>query len=430
MSLKLKTISGVKWTTFSTITIAAIAIIQISILARFLDTSDFGLMALITFILGFMDLFMDVGLSSAILHNQDISENEYASLYWINIIFSFILFTLSFLLSPYISIFLSKPEFVKLFPIMASSILLNALGRQFKIIKQKKLDFKSIAIIDITGALVGLVAGVFSALKGFGVYALVYSSMLRYAISNGLYFINGIKERRLVMHFKLNETKNFLKIGIYQVGGQLLNYLNRDLDVLLIGKFFGSEILGGYSLAKQLVQRPMQIINPIISNIASPVLSTVQNDKQNLKIKFLTILNTVATINSVIYALLAILAYPAILFLYGKNYTNIVHLMQILSLYTFLRSVGNPVGSLITATGRTDTEFYWNLFALPFFPVAIYIGSQYSVESVAFLLIITSILLLYPFWRFLIFKLCGASFFEYLNCYIPNLYRTYKNIKY
>ena len=97
MSLKSKTISGVKWSTVSTITLAIVGLLKISVLARFLDAGDFGLMALVTFVLGFMNLFMDMGLTSAILHKQKISNDEYASLYWINIIFSFILFALIYI---------------------------------------------------------------------------------------------------------------------------------------------------------------------------------------------------------------------------------------------------------------------------------------------------------------------------------------------
>jgi O-antigen/teichoic acid export membrane protein len=419
MSLKSKTIIGVKWTTFSTIVLALVGIIKISVLARFLDAADFGLMALVTFLLGFMDLFMDMGLTSAILHRQEISKNEYASLYWINIIFSFILFALISLSSPLIGAFYNESQLLVLIPIMAISIMLSALGRQFKTIEQKQLNFKYIAITNIVGAAIGLIVSIVAAMKGFGVYALVYGALVQYAISNGIYFVNGLRVSGLIFRFKYLEIKPFLKIGIFQVGGQVANYFNRDLDILLIGKLFGSEILGAYSLAKQLVQRPMQISNPIISNVASPVLAILQKDKEQLKDKFLVIVNMVATINFVAYALLAIMAYPVVFILYGKEYLEIVVLVQILSIYMFLRSVGNPVGSLLTATGRTDLDFNWNLFALFISPIAIYIGAHHSIEMVALSLLTASIILLYPFWRLLIFKLCGASFSEYIICFVP-----------
>lgn len=428
-SLKSKTISGVKWTTFSTVALALVGIVKISVLARFLDAADFGLMALVTFVLGFMDLFMDMGLTSAILHKQEISKNEYGSLYWINVIFSFILFALISLASPFFGAFYNESELVVLIPIMAISIMLSALGRQFKTIEQKQLNFKYIAITDIVGSIIGLVVAVVTAIRGFGVYALVYGALIQYAISNGIYLINGLRERGLLLHYSYNETKPFLKIGIYQVGGQVVNYFNRDLDILLIGKFFGSEILGGYSLAKQLVQRPMQIINPVISKVASPVLALLQFDKKQLKIKYLSFLNTVATINFIVYGILSLLAFPAVVVLYGKEFLDITLLVQILSVYMFLRSVGNPVGSLVVATGKTDLEFYWNLFVLFVTPIAIYIGAQYSIEVVALSMLMASLILLYPFWRFLIFKLCGATAKEFFLSFVPRFGRVYSLVK-
>jgi O-antigen/teichoic acid export membrane protein len=421
MSLKSKTISGIRWTTFSTIVLALVGILKISILTRFLDSADFGLMALVTFVLGFMDLFMDMGLTSAILHRQEISKNEYASLFWINIFFSLLLFILISFLSPFMATFYRESELALLIPIMSISIMLSALGRQFKTIEQKQFNFKYIALTDIVGSIIGLAIGIVTALNGFDIYALVYAALFQHAISNSIYFFNGIMDRGLILHFEYQETKSFLKIGIYQVGGQVLNYFNRDLDILLIGKFFGSEILGGYSLAKQLVQRPMQIFNPIISKVASPVLAILQKDKQQLKIKFLSFLNFVATLNVVAYFMLSILAYPTVILLYGKEFLNLIPLVQILSVYMFLRSVGNPVGILVIATGRTELEFYWNLFALFISPIAIYIGAHHSIEMVALSLLIASIILLYPFWRLLIFKLCGASFSEYIICFVPKL---------
>jgi O-antigen/teichoic acid export membrane protein len=383
-------------------------------------------MALVTFVLGFMNLFMDMGLTSAILHKQEVSDNEYASLYWINVVFSLVLFGLISLASPYIGTFYEEPELTTLIPLMAISIMFSALGRQFKTIEQKGLNFKYIALTDIVGAGVGMGVGIILAVKGYGVYALVYAALTQYAISNAIYFGKGMKDRGLLFHFSYGETKPFLKIGIYQVGGQIVNYFNRDLDILLIGKFFGSEVLGGYSLAKQLVKRPMRILNPIITKVASPVLSLVQNDKEQLKNKYLSFLNLVSTANFTAYSLLALFAYPAVLVFYGSDFSSIVIIVQILSGYMYLRSIGSPIGSLVIATGRTDYDFYWNLLVLLVMPLAIFVGAQFYVEMVALSLFLTMILLTLIAWRFLIFRLVKANFLEYAKALIPNFKRVYK----
>jgi O-antigen/teichoic acid export membrane protein len=426
---KSKTISGIKWTTYSTLLITIFGLVKISVLARYLDSADFGLVALVTFILGFFDLFIDMGLTSAILHKQDISTNEYASLNWLNFFFSCLLFLLVVLSSSLIGFFYNESELELLLPIMGISLLFTAFGRQSKTIQYKYFKFKYIAFVDTISSVISLILGVLLAIFDFGVYALVYSSIVQFAISNFIYFVRSLNERTWILHFNYYETKPFLKIGIYQVGGQVLNYFSRDLDILLVGKFFGSETLGGYSLAKQLVVRPMHVFNPIVSKVASPFLAVVQHEKMELKINFLLLLNAVSTINFLAYGMLAVLAYPVVILVYGKGFSDIYVLVQILSAYMYIRSVTNPVGSLVTATGRTELEFIWNLFVLFVAPILIFICSQYSIEFVALSLLFSSLVLLYPFWRFLIFKLCGVSFREFLISFIPNFYRLYTLIK-
>ena len=415
MSLKSKTISGVKWSTVSTITLAIVGLLKISVFARFLDAEDFGLMALVTFVLGFMNLFMDMGLTSAILHKQKISNDEYASLYWINIIFSFILFALITSLSPLISNFYEEPDLIELIPLMAISIMLSGLGRQFKTIEQKHLNFKYIAITDIIGAVLGLGVGVVTAVQGYGVYALVYAALTQYAISNTIYFINGVKDRGMIFHFKYQETKPFLRIGIYQVGGQVVNYFNRDLDILIIGKFFSPELLGSYSLAKQLVMRPRQIINPIVIRVASPTLAKVQGDIFRLKKDFLKLINIISTINIPIYIGIIILAPWVVEVFYGRGFEGIITLVRILSVYLMIRSIMSPVGSLVVATGRTDLDFYLNIITLLVTPIFVLIGAQYGLFEAALGLTLSMIILFIPGWRFLIFKLTNASLSEYLK---------------
>ena len=91
-SLKKQSISGIKWTTASTVISALSVMLKLLILSRYLEKSDFGLIAYVTVIIGFATLFMDMGFTSAILHKENISKNEYSSLFWLNLFFTLFLF--------------------------------------------------------------------------------------------------------------------------------------------------------------------------------------------------------------------------------------------------------------------------------------------------------------------------------------------------
>jgi PST family polysaccharide transporter/teichuronic acid exporter len=421
LSIRNKAIKGVKWTTLSTVFIAVASIIKLSILARYLDKEAFGLMALVNVVLGFMNLFMDLGLATAILHFQNMTKKEYASLYWTNILMSLMLFLILVAISPFIAGFYQEPELGFILILMSLSVLIAAIGRQFKTIEQKELNFKTISIIEISSTVASLILAIILALLDFGVYALVLSALCYYLITNLAFFIRGVVKNGLLFHLKFKETRKFLKIGIYQMGGQTLNYFNKDLDILIIGKLLGSEVLGGYSLAKQLVARPAMIINPILMKVLSPTLSKYQDNPEELKSKYLKTNRSLTTVNFFAYLGIVIFASFIVDLLYGDTFSHIVPLVQLLSIYMFIRSVFNPVGSLVVATGRTDLAFKMNIISTIFMPIFIVVGSLYGVNGIAIGLSIYMFLMIYPSWKLFIQKMIAVSFKEYITVFKWNL---------
>jgi len=238
---------------------------------------------------------------------------------------------------------------------------------------------------------------------------------LQYIISNCLLFILGLKNYGLTFYFRFKDLKPFLKIGLFQVGGQTSNFINQNLDILIIGKIFSQEILGGYSLAKQLVFRPAQVINPILTKVAAPALAKFQDNLELLKKNYLKLINIVSSINIITYLMLIIFAPIIVNIFYGGGYTSIVLYVRILCVYMVFRSIGNPIGSLVIATGRTDIEFLWNTLLLILMPFAVYFGSLFGIVAVTISLTVTMMLLFVPSWYFLVRKMTGATLKEYLS---------------
>jgi PST family polysaccharide transporter/teichuronic acid exporter len=415
-------LNGVKWTSISTIGVALSSLIRISILTRFLNKEDFGLMAIVVFVLGVLNLFTDMGLTSAIFHKQNISRKEYASLYWVNLFFGVTLYGLIFLLSPLIASFYDQPQLTELIVIMSVTIIFAGLGNQYKTIEQKNLNFKLIAIIEIISSSLALLLAIILAVKGYGIYALVFSALLQYSLPNLVFFIRGMIIRPVLLYFNWTLASPFLKIGIFEVGSQVVNYFNRDLDILIIGKLFSAEVLGGYSLAKQLVYRPAQIINPIITKIANPLLAKFQDNIDILKTNYLKLIKIISSLNFLVYLLIIIFAPIIISILYGNNYESIVDVVRILCVYMYIRSLGNPIGSLVIATGRTDRAFYWNIFSITIMPVFIFIGSRYTIETVALSMAVGFLVLFIPNWWYLVKYMTGATLTEFLKAIMPKFF--------
>jgi PST family polysaccharide transporter/teichuronic acid exporter len=418
MSIKKQAVTGVKWTTLGTITVAVLGILKYAILSRFVEKSDFGLMALVMLVFGFIKIFGDLGLTTAILHKQGISKKEYASLYWLNLLVSIGLFGLLWVLSPFVAQFYEQPQLTSLIRIMGLGLIAFGFGNQFKIMEEKHLLFDKISKIEIVSSVCSLILAVVLATNGYGVLALVYSLLFQFVFANVGFLVLGLAKYGLLFRFSLSDTKPFLSIGSYQLGSQAINYFNREMDVFLIGKLFSEEILGGYSLAKLLVFRPMMVLNPIMSRVAAPALALFQSKIEELKQAYLKLLNLTATANIVVYLGIILFA-PIIVEILYPDYDDIVILVRILSVYMLFRAIGNPIGSLITATGKTNLGFLWNVASLIVMPVFIYIGSRYGIVGTAVSMVVAMLVLFFPSWRFLVYRMTGATFGEFLLALVP-----------
>ena len=114
-------VNGIKWTSFSAVVNACAKLGQIAVLTRFLEKEDFGLVAIALLVISFTEIFMDMGISSAVLHKPDISKNEYSSLYWFNIISGVIICGLICLSAPWISTYYQQPELVDIISLLSFS---------------------------------------------------------------------------------------------------------------------------------------------------------------------------------------------------------------------------------------------------------------------------------------------------------------------
>lgn len=414
MSLKKKAVGGVKWTAVSAITAALTQLLLISILARLLSKSDFGLIAISSFIIGFTQIFLDMGISNAIIHKQDVTENQLNSLYWLNILSGVLIFLILFSFSGFVAYVYDEPILRNIVNLSALSFLIQPIGAQFDVLLRKELKFKSLAIRDILSKIVILLSGSAFGFLGYGVYSLVYSNIIGIVISTLLVLIIGLKEHKPRFHFSYSDVQPFLSFGMFQMGEKVMNYFNSQIDNIIIGKFLGMDALGTYNIAKNLVMRPAQIINPIITKVTFPVMAKIQSDIPKLRGVYLKSLRLMSSVNFPIFMFMTFFSNEIVDVMFGDKWKQAGPVLAILAFYSLVRSTGNPVGSLQLARGRADWGFYWNLVLLIFVPVTIYVGSGYGVLGVCYAFLLLQLLLFPIGWKFMIVRLCEANFKEYL----------------
>jgi O-antigen/teichoic acid export membrane protein len=415
MSLKKQAFSGVKWTTTASIVNSVVQLIQLAILTRLLEPTDFGLMALVMVVIGFSEMFVDMGVSNAIIYKQKVDNEQLSSLYWLNIIIGIFFFIILVLTSPFISILYDNQSLTPLINLVAATFLIKPWGQQFMVLLQKNLQFNAIAITDIISRLISFFVVIVLAFNSFGVYSLAIGSIIVAVFSTIGYNYYGRNLYKPKLYLRIRQLKQFLSFGLYQMGEKLISYFSTQFDTILIGKLLGVEILGLYNVAKNLVSKPSNIINPVVTKVTFPLMSKFSDNISQLKSVFLTTMKYLSLANFLVYFLIIVLARPIIITLFGIDWVEVTPIVQILSLTYLLRSIGNPSGSLLLSRGKANIAFYWNLALFVFYPISIFAGSYWGITGIAWGTFVLQVLLLYPNWRYIVNKTCNADFTEYFG---------------
>lgn len=363
MSLKKKAIGGVKWTTASTVIVTILQLAQMSILARFLEPGDFGLMAIMMVVIGFSQAFQDMGISNAIIQRQEISHTQLSSLYWLNIAAGAVLTLIVIAIAPLVAMFYEEPRITSLMILLSSTFILVAIGNQYRVLCQKNMNFRTMEIINVSTSIVSLVVAVVMAYKGYGVLTLVCAMITQAGLSSLLFLWIGLRYyHKPSLIYKHSELEGFYGFGMYQMGERSINYIGANADKVLIGKLVGVEAVGFYNLAWQLVIFPVSKINPIVNKIAFPLYSRIQSNPDALNRYYYIVVKALSLVTIPLLTFLIFFSDEIVEIVFGKGWSTTAKIIPILAVIGILRAVGNPGGAAILAKGRANIGFWWNLF--------------------------------------------------------------------
>ena len=396
MTFKQQAVSGVKWTGISTVIRSGLQLLQLAFLGRILAPSDFGLMAMAMVGIGFAQLFADMGISNAIIYKQDATDRALSSLYWINISAGAVIFLLIWFLSPSGANFYQEIRLTNLLRLTGVIFLIIPFGQQFQILLQKELKFNALAGIEIFSSVINTGTAVSTAFAGQGVYSLIWGQLVGALCRTLILIIVGWKNWRPSFRFSLKDIREYIKFGLYQMGERGINYFSWNVDKLLIGRLLGVEALGFYSVAYQLMLRPMQVLNPVITKVAFPLFSKIQNNDSRLRNGYLKVIEIIALVSMPVYFGMYAVSDSLIPVLLGEGWIDAVAIFNILVILGIFYSLGNPIGSLLLSKGRADLGFWYNVFAAAITAPAIIIGSRWGINGIAWSLVLITTFIFFP----------------------------------
>ncbi|WP_028050852.1 lipopolysaccharide biosynthesis protein [Cellulomonas sp. URHD0024] len=354
---------------------------SVIVLARLLTPSAFGLVAMVTAIIGVAELIRDFGLSLASIQAKDVSRAERGNLFWANTGLGTACALLALALTPLIVRIYDEPTLARLVPPLAAVFVLSGMTTQYRADLARNLRFTAVAFADLVGPASGILAAIGLAVAGAGYWALVAQQLVAAAVTLAFTVLCGRWApgwyRRSV------SIARFFRFGGGVLGAQLLNYLTRNVDNIAIGARWGPQELGLYSRAYMLVMVPINQINAPLTNVAVPVLSRVHEDRSALTagLKRAQLVACYVTAPALVVA--AALAQPLILVVLGKQWTEVAPMFAILALGGLFRSISQIAYWAYLATAHTAALFRLQLWTQPVMVVLIVGGVPWGGVGVA-----------------------------------------------
>lgn len=421
MTVKAEAFSAVRWTTFVTVGRVVLQTLQLIVLARLISPQDFGMMAMILSVTAFIQLFADLGVSTTIIYTREISKEVLSTLYWLNVLMGALLSALVWLASPWVARFYGAPGLEVPLTLAGSSFFLLAIGQQVKVLAEKRLAFRPIAMVELASATVSTVLAIVTAYLGGGVYSLVLGVIALAAGNSALYFL-FVRDGWLPgMHFRIREASANLRAGLYLLATSLANTAALQADVMIVGRILGGAALGFYTVPRELCLKVMFATNPIVTRVGTPLIAKAQNDKTMLRKVYLATIRTTSAINFPIYAAIAVFRHEVIELVFGPNWAQSADLLGIMAVWGMFRALGNPVGSLLYGTGNARLALVQSLTVAVTIVPTIYLGSMWGTNGVALALTIFYVIFTLAIWRFVVKPITGAGFIEYNEQWITPL---------
>jgi O-antigen/teichoic acid export membrane protein len=407
---------GVAWIAISQFSNQGFQFIVTAILARLLFPEDFGIVGMAVIFTGLARTVNELGLGAAIVQRKELDESHRATSFWASMAMGILIFVTVLIAAPFVADFFRKEIVAPVMIVSSISFLIGPFGVIHRSLLTREMSFKKLATTEIGSTVISGILAIVMAFTGFGVWSLVCRGILHDLVTAA--FLWAMCPWRPSMHFSLESFKQLFGFGASVTGARFVNYLQANVDYMIVGRILGASSLGLYTLAYRLVTMPLEKVSGIVTRVAFPAFSNIQDDDPRLRRGYL---KEVAYISLVTFPMLAglfVVAPEFVRVVFGGKWIPAILSLQILCIVGARKSIGTTVGSVIYSKGRPDIDLKWNIFALASLTTVILVGSRYGIVGVA-----SAIALLgtinFPIMQWITNRLISLSFRRYLSALYP-----------
>lgn len=414
-NIKKDIVVGVFWSAVEKYSVFFVNIAVSMILARLLAPEEFGVVAIATVFIQFLSILSTMGIGTAVIQRRDLSQNDLNCIFTFSAALGLVLALLFFFLSGFIADFYQNVQLVSICQILSISVFFGTMNMVPAALMAKNKRFKEIARYTIIlQFFVGCLA-VFAAYHKMGVYALLISPIVT---SIAVFFVNShYYPVRVTTKFSLQPIKKIFSYSFFQFAFEFVNFFSRNLDKLIVGKILTSEALGYYDKSYRLMQMPAGQLTGVINPVLQPVMSTLQNQKQEMAVKYNKIIKFIGSISIPLSIYLFFVGPELIRFFFGNNWDPAIRPFQILSISLASQMILSTSGSIWQSCNATNYLFGVGLMntivTITGFVFAAVVSG--SIEAIALAWSITAFINFFTTYTIMYKRVLKSSFFEMLR---------------
>ena len=375
-------VSGLLWKFAERILAQLVGFALSIVLARILDPSAYGLIAIVNVFTAITSVFVTSGFSTSLIQSQRVDEMDFCSIFWAAMFVSSIIYAGMFFISPCIASFYKEPCLTSIIRVCSLILFIGAFNSIQGAYVSRHMQFRLFFFASLFGSLGSGAIGIVMAMLGCGVWSLVAQSLANSLINTAVLFFFVPWKPRLL--FSMESAKNLMGYGWKILASDLFGTIYNNLRTLILGKVYTTSDLAFYSRGQSFPDLLSTNISSTLSAVLFPALSKISDDMDAMKIAFGRILKCVSFVVFPVMTMLIVVARPLVTVLLTDKWIDCVPFIQIIAVARMMDIVPSQNLQVIRALGRSDIALKLEFIKKPLCLIVTLVSCMFGIEAVAF----------------------------------------------
>jgi polysaccharide transporter, PST family len=404
--------SGLAWKAGSQVMLQVSRMVVALVLARLLAPHDWGLAAMVLVVSGFVVVFTDSALGTALIQRKELLAGDRSTVFWTTAAVGLVLAAGGIAISGPVASFYGEPEVESLFAALSVGFFVSALGSTQAALMVRDMQFRLLELRQMGATAVGAAAGITIALMDFGAWAIVGQQLAEAAASTALLW--WLSPWRPSLRFSIASLRRLGGFAGNVFGENLLYQAGRNVSNLLVGRFLGAAAVGTYSLANNVILVPFLRIAGPLQQVFFPAFSRMHEDRERMADVWIRATRLVATISIPALVGLVVVAPDFVQVVLGPKWSEATPVIQILAWVGLIQSLQTLAGEVLLALGRASWLLRFTAVWFVGSIVAFAIGLQWGLLGVATSYLVAT-LVIEPLRTYLTTRALGIPFWRFVG---------------